>query len=115
MRFGAIPLIVSDHIYRTSLPFQCWVPWKLLVLSIPEETFLNDPPISLRTAISSLSPFQEERMRMLIGHFGRDTLWRHPRSRVAENMLLAAQRWRKRGKPLLGCCLMQDQVELEVL
>ena len=23
MRYGAIPLIVSDHIWRTSLPFQC--------------------------------------------------------------------------------------------
>jgi hypothetical protein len=113
MRFGAIPLIVSDHVYRTSLPFQCWVPWKLLVLTIPEKTFLNDVPGSLSATISSLTPLQEERTRQLIGHFGKDVLWRHPTSRVAENVLLAAHRWRKRGKPALGCCLMQDDVVLD--
>lgn len=113
MRYGAIPLIVSDHIWRVGLPFQCWVPWSLMAVQVSERVFLKDPSGALRMA-TSLPARAEARMRQLISHFGRDVLWRHPESRVAENILLAAQRWRRRGKPLLGCCLMEDLIQLEL-
>ena len=113
MRYGAIPLIVSDHIYRVALPFQCWVPWKLLVVTISESKFSKDVNRSLMEAIQ-LAPQREARMRQLIAHFGKDVLWRHPKSRVAENFLLAAYRWRARAQPLLGCCPMEDQIAFEV-
>lgn len=112
-RYGAIPLIVSDHIYRVGLPFQCWVPWRLMVIHLKEADFLRNVTQALRRA-TELAPAAEARMRQLIGHFGKDLLWRHPRSRVAENVLLAARRWRSRGKPLLGCCPMHDEVALEM-
>ena len=59
-------------------------------------------------------PKAETRMRHLLLHFGKDLLWRHPQSRVAENFLITARRWRKRENPLTECCPMRDEVALEV-
>jgi len=114
LRFGAIPLIVSDHVWRVGMPFQCWVPWSLMSLSIPEAAFMRDAAEAMHRATERLSPAAEERMRQLIRHFRRDVLWRHPTSRVAENVLLAAVRWKDRavdvGAPLRGCCPLSDEI-----
>ena len=49
-------------------------------------------------------------MRELIAHFSMDVLWRHPKSRVAENILRTADRWRRHwGQPAHGCCPMEDE------
>ena len=110
MRYGSIPLLVSDHIYGVGLPFQCWVPWRLLALQVTEHDFLTDAGKALANVTRSLHPHAEARMRQLIAHFGRDVLWRHPQSRVAENVLLGAARWRNRGRPLRGCCPLEDEI-----
>ena len=114
MRCGAIPLMVSDNIARMGLPFQCLVPWPLLMVQVPEAAFLRDASQALKAAVRDLPPKAETRMRHLVLHFGKDLLWRHPQSRVAENFLITARRWRKRENPLTECCPMRDEVALEV-
>ena len=117
VRYGAIPLFVSDHIWRVGLPFQCWVPWRLLSRTVPEGTFLHDPGAALRNVSATTDAFAEKRMRGLLGYFARDLLWRHPRSRVAENVLRAAANARRRGggfnrnggrKARKPCCPFED-------
>ena len=71
---------------------------------------MTDMEGALRNVTASLTPEAEARMRKLIGHFGRDVLFRHPSSRVAENVLLEARRWRDRGQPLGGCCPLFDEI-----
>jgi hypothetical protein len=110
LRYGAIPIVVSDHVWRMGMPFQCWVPWREITRSIDETDLMRDLGSALYNVTASLSPVAEERMRELIAHFRRDVLWRHPTSRVAENVLMAAHRWRDRGAPLRGCCPLPDEV-----
>ena len=110
IRYGAIPVLVSDYVWRVGIPFQCWVPWRLFTLSVSEGAFLRDAAGALQNATASLSPPAEARARELIAHFGRDLLWRHPQSRVAENVLLTARRWASRGNPLRGCCPLEDEI-----
>ena len=110
LRYGAIPIVVSDHVWRMGMPFQCWVPWREITRSINETDLMHDLGSALHNVTTSLSPVAEERMRELIAHFRRDVLWRHPTSRVAENVLMAAHRWRDRGAPLRGCCPLPDEV-----
>ena len=95
--------------WRTGLPFQCWVPWALLVAQISEASFQRDAAAALRNAMR-LPHAAEARMRELIAHFGRDVLWRHPQSRVAENVLLAARRWQLRRRGEAACCPIEDAV-----
>ena len=102
IRYGAIPVFISDHLWRVGLPFQCWVPWRLLSHSIAEAAFLHDPGGALRNISDSTNAHTENRMRMLLGHFARDLLWRHPRSRVAENILLTAANARRRAAAATG-------------
>ena len=109
IRYGSIPLLVSDNIWRTGLPFQCWVPWALIVAQISEASFQRDAAAALRNAMR-LPHAAEARMRELIAHFGRDVLWRHPQSRVAENVLLAARRWQLRRRGESACCPIEDAV-----
>ena len=110
-RYGAIPIIISDHVWRMGMPFQCWVPWRAMTRSISESAFMHDAGVALHNISSGLGPAAEERMRQLIAHFRRDVLWRHPRSRVAENVLLAAFRWRNRdAQRLRGCCPLPDEI-----
>jgi len=110
LRYGAIPLLVSDHVWRVGMPFQCWVPWRQMTQSIGEDAFMRNAGGALHNVTASLTPAAEERMRELIAHFRRDVLWRHPRSRVADNLLMAAHRWRNRGEPLRGCCPLSDEI-----
>ena len=102
-------MLVSDNIWRTGLPFQCWVPWALLVAQISEASFQRDAAAALRNAMR-LPRAAEARMRELIAHFGRDVLWRHPQSRVAENVLLTARRWQLRRRGESACCPIEDAV-----
>ena len=102
VRYGAIPVFVSDHVWRVGLPFQCWVPWRLLSHAVPEAAFMRDPGAALRNITASSDAHAEGRMRALLGHFSRDLLWRHPRSRVAENILHAAANARRRAAAALG-------------
>ena len=92
------------------MPFQCVVPWRWLSIQISERAFMHDMEGALRNVTLSVTPAAERRMRALIRHFRRDVLWRHPRSRVAENVLLEARRWRDRGDPIRGCCPLPDAI-----
>ena len=111
IRFGAIPVIVSDHLWRIGIPFQCLVPWRLMTISIAESVFATGAAAALRAIADDTLPAAERRMRELIAHFGRDVLWRHPASRVAENALLEAARVvRQRRGMGHGCCPLQDEI-----
>jgi hypothetical protein len=109
MRYGALPIFVSGRIFSVGIPFGCWVPWRLMTLHVHERPFLHDAAAALANATRALSPGAEARMRELVMHFGRDVLWRHPASRVAENILLSAAR--RRGAQLDGCCPLKDELE----
>ena len=55
----------------------------------------------------------EDRMRRVLLHFRRDLLWSAKGSRVAENVLLDAARWRTRLRTRGadgGCCPFGDEV-----
>ena len=147
-RYGAIPVLISDHINRVGLPFQCWVPWRLLSLVLPERDAKGGFAEALRNLSARVTgpaaalartgaeggggggedgteragdgnahraSTVEERMRRVLLHFRRDLLWSAKESRVAENVLLDAVRWRTR---LLtddadgGCCPFGDEVRL---
>ena len=111
IRFGAIPVIVSDHLWRIGIPFQCLVPWRLMTFSIAETVFATGAAGALREIADGVLPANERRMRELISHFGRDVLWRHPASRVAENALLEAVRVvRQRRGQGPSCCPLQDEI-----
>ena len=107
MRYGAIPILLSDSLPRVGLPFQCLVPWRLLTLQVAERAFLADADAALANATSAVPPLAEVRMRKLIAHFSRDVLWRHPQSRVAENVLLTALHQRDGAKG--PCCPIHDE------
>ena len=79
------------------------------VAQISEASFQRDAAAALRNAMR-LPHAAEARMRELIAHFGRDVLWRHPQSRVAENVLLAARRWQLRRRGEAACCPIEDAV-----
>ena len=108
IRYGAIPVFVSDMIQRVGLPFQCLVPWRLMSMQVREVDFLNDADAALDNATRGLHPLAEARMRELIAHFGRDVLWRHPQSRVAENVLREAANLARRAGEA-GCCPIRDE------
>ena len=76
---------------QVGLPFRCLVPYRLLSLTVAEKDLKSSPTRALAQA-ERLPPPLLERMRSLVALYGRDLLWRHPRSRVAENVLLEAAR-----------------------
>ena len=94
IRFGAIPVLVSDNLWNVGMPFQCWVPHDMFMVTLNETQLAQDAAGTLLRLASTLSPEIEQRMRKLIDHFRRDLLWKDPDSRVAENVLIEAQRWR---------------------
>lgn len=108
VRAGSIPVFVSDHIWRVGLPFQCFVPYELMTLSISERDIQQDAALALRNLSHGISPTMERRMRHLIRHYRRDLLWRAPDSRVMENILLEADRWRVSRMHPAGCCPITD-------
>lgn len=111
IRHGAIPVILGDNVWALGMPFQCFVPYDLMTVSISERQLLRvDLPGSLRNISASIDSMQLSRMQELINHFSRDVLWffrNVSSSRVAENLLLEAARWRLR-KPQ-GCCPLWDR------
>lgn len=89
---GAIPVIISDHVWRVGMPFQCLVPFELFTLTIDEARIATDAAGALRNLSGRMHPYAESRARVLMRHFRRDLLWRVRGSRVAENVLLDAAR-----------------------
>lgn len=89
---GAIPVLISDHVWSMGMPFQCLVPYQLLTVSVQESEIARAPAATLRKVAANTAGAMEERMRRLLRHFRRDLLWRAPDSRVAENVLLEAAR-----------------------
>ena len=100
MLYGAVPIFISDNLLDVGAPFRCHVPYQLFSLQLTERAFMRDPGRALRAA-ENLSAAAIGRMQALIAHFRQDLLWRHPRSRVAENVLLEAARLL--GRPE-ACC-----------
>jgi len=91
--FGAIPIIVSDDIYKYAMPFQCLVPYNSFALQVPEAACNANCGIALSNAVK-ISQAAKDRKRELLKYFRRDLLWDIPGSRVAENILLDMARWR---------------------
>ena len=91
MLYGAVPLFISDHMLEVGAPFRCLVPYHLLSIAISERAFSRDPARALRQ-VDRLSSAEVSRMQALVGYFRQDLLWRHPQSRVAENVLIDAAR-----------------------
>jgi len=91
--FGAIPVIISDDIYKYAMPFQCLVPYNSFSLQVPEAACNTNCGIALSNAVN-ISQAAKDRKRELLKHFQRDLLWDIPGSRVAENILLDMAQWR---------------------
>lgn len=108
LHYGSIPVLVSDHMRAVGLPFQCFVPYELMVPSISEADMRRDAAEALRNLSDTISPAIESRMRQLLRHFRKDVLWRVPGSRVAENILLEAERFRLSRTRPAGCCPLAD-------
>ena len=71
-----------------------------------------DAVAALRNVTDSISPNKQAAMRTLMLHFRRDLLWRANSSRVAENLLVLAQRKMGVDKPLLPaaeCSFLDEQ------
>ena len=68
----------------------------------------RDAAEALRNLSDTISPAIESRMRQLLRHFRKDVLWRVPGSRVAENILLEAERFRLSRTRPAGCCPLAD-------
>ena len=111
--YGAIPIIVSDHVWRMGMPFQCLVPYELMTMSIPEADIEQDASGALQRIVQQTTPATEKRMRKLLHHFRRDLLWRAEGSRVAENLLLEAARastqWKPDAPTMQQCCPIIDR------
>jgi hypothetical protein len=113
------------------LPFQCVVPWRLLSLELPEAIARHSLAAAMRNLSARVGGAMltrpaavveggsaqhrfsvEDRMRRVLLHFRRDLLWTARNSRVAENVLLDAARWRTllrtRGAHG-GCCPFGDE------
>ena len=101
------------------LPFQCFVPWRIFSLDIPEAVAAHSLAAAMRNLSARVeragAPHRfsvEDRMRGVLLHFRRDLLWTAPNSRVAENVLFDAARWRtllRTGGAHGGCCPFGDE------
>ena len=55
IRHGAIPVILGDNVWALGMPFQCFVPYDLMTVSISERQLLRiDLPGSLRNVSASI-------------------------------------------------------------
>lgn len=109
---GAIPILIADRLFRAGQPFQCMVPWRLFSVHVSEASIMCDAVAALRNVTDSISPNKQAAMRTLMLHFRRDLLWRANSSRVAENLLVLAQRKMGVDKPLLPaaeCSFLDEQ------
>ena len=106
VQYGAIPIFISDQIFRVGLPFQCFVPYRRFVLSVREVKMARAAPDSLAQLLNGTSARRRQRMRKLLRWYRRDLLWNFPDSRVPENTLLEAARLR--GVLPRGTCCWED-------
>ena len=70
------------------LPFPCSVPWKDILLSIPRDTFMQDPIKSVNEVLSSVSEERMLELQKLSIHYSTDIDWTAHNSRVLDNFLL---------------------------
>mmetsp|Transcript_35096 Transcript_35096/g.88264 ORF Transcript_35096/g.88264 Transcript_35096/m.88264 type:complete len:561 (-) Transcript_35096:179-1861(-) len=109
MQYGALPVIISDSFFQVAGPFQCWVPYDLFVVQLRELDILRAPAAMLHHVARTLGATQRLRMRTLLQHFRRDLLWDVRESRVAENVLLAAEAARASQRGASVCCMLPDR------
>ena len=69
------------------LPFPCAIPWREIVLSIPRDSFMQDPVKSVNELISSVSEKRVLELQHLSIHYATDIDWTAYNSRVLENFL----------------------------
>jgi hypothetical protein len=105
VNFGAIPIFISDEAFSTSNPFQCFVPYNHISVTLPEAECAEDCGTALKSATSRFDAGTLHRTRQLIRHFRKDLLWKAKGSRVMENLLLTALQMRNpHGTNLSECC-----------
>ena len=102
---GALPIIVSDQLFRVGLAFPCFVPYRRFLVEVPERQIHADAPRALLDVLNQTRQPRRRRMRETLGAMARDLLWDFPGSRVVDNVLLEAARLR--GK-LPGVCCFED-------
>ena len=101
----ALPIIVSDQLFRVGLPFPCFVPYRRFLVEVPERQIHADAPRALLDVLNQTRQPRRRRMRETLSAMARDLLWDFPGSRVVDNVLLEAARLR--GK-LPGVCCFED-------
>jgi hypothetical protein len=105
VNYGAIPIFISDDSFLTSNPFQCFVPYNHISLTISEAACSEDCGVALKNATSRFDAAALHRTRQMIRHFRKDLLWKTEGSRVMENLLLTAFQMRNpKALDLSECC-----------
>lgn len=110
MQYSLQPYVIEPvacaacQVFELALPFQCWLPWRLLSITYPQSRLQQTPLIRAREHTAAiLGPFAEADLREIrrtMHAFRSDVLWHVLGSRVAENVLLqAAARRRPRAVP----------------
>ena len=62
-QYCSIPVLISDTQFELASPFQCFVPYELFTVQIPEAEWEADPVFALESTAGALAPWQVERMR----------------------------------------------------
>ena len=85
---GAIPVILSDHLFETGLPFMSTVPWHAMVFWIPERSINGH---AVHELILNATEESIESRRLYVLKHRDDVLWNSPDTRIVENILIDAK------------------------
>jgi hypothetical protein len=89
LRYGLIPVIISDNILAMGLPFTSRVPWhefSFFVKEVRDPKDMVEPLVEIARTSSTVLGRMQERMT----YYFRDTVWNTEASRAFENSLLEA-------------------------
>lgn len=88
---GTFNIFLDDNALDSLLPFPCILPWTRMSYYMNKSVFLKDPAAVLADAVNRDNSTFAARLEAYQSHLP-DILWTHPKSRVAENVLLTAAR-----------------------
>ena len=80
--------LIEDEKSWEWLPFPCSIPWRDILLSIPKNTFMQDPILSIKKLISNVSEERILELQNLSLYHTRDIDWTAYNSRVLKNFLI---------------------------
>ncbi|KAK9834898.1 hypothetical protein WJX81_007246 [Elliptochloris bilobata] len=82
LAYGTIPVIISNRLWHTGMPFPGKVPWQDLVYSLEENFTIDEFKQVMATPMDTII-----RKRELIRMYFKDVSWTVPGSRVVDNIL----------------------------